>query len=109
MDEFYGHGSFTDARGDSLGGAMTDIARDEDPGNTRLEVEGIAVGRPAGGPAPFPNRGLPGNQVTLGIAFDHARQPIGSGYGPGVNKQRAGGQRFLRAGFIILDDDALTA
>jgi hypothetical protein len=56
MHQLDSHGAFADPGSNSLGGTMTDVSRDEDAGNTRLEVKWIAIRSPAGDSLPVATR-----------------------------------------------------
>ena len=109
MDEFDRHGALADAGGNTLRGPMPDIAGDEDARNTRLEIERIAIRRPTGRAPAFAHQMLPGNEVSLRIAFDNPGQPIGSGNGARINEQRIGGHGLLRARLIVLNGNRFAA
>src|SRR5262252_9070845 len=107
MHQFHGHCPFTHARSDAFGGTMTDIPSDENSGNARLKIKGVAVCGPSGGTFAVEHKMLPGNEVTLRISFDDSSEPIGSGNSARINQQRAGRHGFSGAIFVVLDRNLL--
>jgi len=81
VDEGYGHAAFSDAAGDALDGAVTDVAGAEDSGDAGFEGEGLAVEGPGVDVAASAD-------VAVGVAFERGWQPVG--FGDGTNHDEQG-------------------
>src|SRR3989442_12085214 len=84
---------------------MAHVAGDEDAGDAGPEVKRIAVGGPSGRAFALEHQVLSGNYVALGVALDHAGEPISVRDGAGVNQQSTRGNFFGRTRLVVLNGD----
>src|SRR6516164_2489111 len=87
-------GTLSHGRCDALDGAVAGVAGSEHSRQARLQEKRLALEFPPAGRMARAEQVATGQDVSLGIHLDGAREPLSMGRSPDENEQR-GGAQFL--------------